>query len=231
MLSKLLNFIFQFVLYYSKIYKNRIFYFNKKKKLQKKIISDLSLNGISIIPNYVDKKNITKIKKEIKPYIKKLLKKPSNKMRYFRNSNMGIFRLYEVKKISKFSKNIFFDTSFLKNISKYYISKNVDFYQDMVEIRQPLKKKLREMKSSSDNYHFDDWKVRLKFLTLSDVNPDDAPMCYIKKSHKLMLFKKKFEYFYNGKLGNYGYFSNNEVKKLKKKYDLKRRFVPVKLAL
>ncbi len=230
MLFKLLNFIFQFVLYYSKIYKNRIFYFNKKKKLQKKIISDLSLNGISIIPNYVDKKNITKIKKEIKPYIKKLLKKPSNKMRYFRNSNMGIFRLYEVKKISKFSKNIFFDTSFLKNISKYYISKNVDFYQDMVEIRQPLKKKLREMKSSSDNYHFDDWKVRLKFfLTLSDVNPDDAPMCYIKKSHKLMLFKKKFEYFYNGKLGNYGYFSNNEVKKLKKKYDLKEEICTCKV--
>ena len=51
MLSKLLNFIFQFVLYYSKIYNIRIFYFNKKKKLQKKIISDLSLNGISIIPN------------------------------------------------------------------------------------------------------------------------------------------------------------------------------------
>lgn len=230
MLFKLLNFIFQFVLYYFKIYKNRIFYLNKKKKLQKKIITDLSLDGISIIPNYIDKKKITKIIRETKPHIKKLLKKPTNKMRYFRNSNMGIFRLYELKKISKSSKNIFFDASFLKNISKYYISKNVEFYQDMIEVRQPLKKKLREMKSSSDNYHFDDWKIRLKyFLILSDVTKDDAPMCYIKKSHKLMLFNKKFEYFYNGKSGNYGYFSNNEVKKLKKKYDLKEEICTCKV--
>ena len=39
------------------------------------------------------------------------------------------------------------------------------FYQDMAEIRQPLKKKLSLMRSSSDNYHFDDWKIRLKYFS------------------------------------------------------------------
>lgn len=230
MIIKLLKFFFNVSIYYSDVYLNRLLSKKISNRYFHKISEEVKKEGICVIPNFISKKESLKIRKDLEPILKKLVKKPLNKRRYFRDSYKGIFRLYQIKKIISKSQKFFFNNYVIKNFSKYYISNNVEFYQDMAEIRQPLKKKLSLMRSSSDNYHFDDWKIRLKyFLILSDVTKDDAPMCYIKKSHKLMLFKKKFEYFYNGKLGNYGYFSNNEVKKLKKKYDLKEEICTCKI--
>lgn len=226
---KILSFFLQLSLYYFNIYKNRLMYFRYKDILFKKAISNLDKSGIFIIENFLDYKNLNLIKTEVNPKIKKLINKPLKRGRYYRNSKMGIYRLYEMSKLSKIAKNIFFNSTLIKDIAKYYISTKVEFYQDMIEIRQPLKKKLREMKSSSDNYHFDDWKIRLKFfLLLSDVGKNDSPMCYLKKSHKLTMLKKKIEYYANGKNGKYGYHSNKEIREIKKKYNLKEQICTFK---
>ena len=229
MLFKTSNLFFKFLLYYFNIYKNRFLSIKSKDKLFKKVISDLDVYGISTIPSFLNRKNLNTIKKEIQPQIKKLINNMPKKGKYYRNSKMGIYRLYQVSKTSKSAKKIFFNSTFVKNISRYYISNKVEFYQDMAEIRQPLKKKLKEMKSSSDNYHFDDWKIRLKFfLLLSDVGKDDSPMCYLKKSHKLPMINKKIEYYINGKTGNYGFHSSKEISQIKKRYNLKEKICKFK---
>lgn len=229
MLIKTLNLFFKFLWYYFNIYKNRFFTKKSNDKLFRKVISDLNDYGISTVPNFLEKKDLDQIIKDIQPEIKKIIESIPKKKRYYRNSKMGIYRLYEISKLFKVTKKIFYNSSFVRNIAKYYISRNVEFYQDMVEIRQPLKKKLIEMKSSSDNYHFDDWKIRLKFfLLLSDVGKEDSPMCYLKKSHKIPLITKKIEYYLNGKKGNYGYHSNAEIRQIKKKYNLKEQICTFK---
>ena len=152
--------------YYNSVFLNRSRIKKPKIKYFQKVFQDIENKGICFIPNFLSKKNINKINEELKPYVDKLLNNSLSKLKYYRNTEEGIMRLYNISKFSPTSK-LFFQSYLIRNFAKYYISKNVSFYQDMVEVRQKLKLPLKDLKLTSDKFHFDDWRIRLKFFFTS----------------------------------------------------------------
>lgn len=213
--------------------KKKLEYYNKVKKNRKltkkfdhinfdRLLNDLEENGICFIPNFISKKNVNKIFTEVKPYVNELVKNSLDNLKYYRNTNEGILRLYKISKYSPTSK-LFFRSKLIRNFAKYYIAKDVSFYQEMVEIRQKLKSPLKELKMTSDKFHFDDWRIRLKFfLLLSDVGAKNSPMKYILKSHKINKFKMESDLYKNKKNGRYGFYKNQEIKSILKLNKLKQ---------
>ena len=207
--------------YYNSVFLNRSRIKKPKIKYFQKVFQDIENKGICFIPNFLSKKNINKINEELKPYVDKLLNNSLSKLKYYRNTEEGIMRLYNISKFSPTSK-LFFQSYLIRNFAKYYISKNVSFYQDMVEIRQKLKLPLKDLKLTSDKFHFDDWRIRLKFfLLLTKVGLNNSPMKYIPKSHKIDKFSMENDLYINKKNGRYGFYKNHEVKRLIKSNNLK----------
>lgn len=200
--------------YYIKVFINRLFHKQDEDPMFKKVLNDLDEQGISFVKNFLTKKEIKKISNEVKPLIYGLVKKPNKKLKYYRNTHEGLFRLYNISGVSPTSK-LFYNSKLIRNLSKYYISQNVSFYQDMVEIRQKIKRPLSQLKFSSDNFHFDDWKIRLKFfLLLTDVGKKNSPLKYILKSHKIDKSLMEEDLYINKKNGRYGFYKNKEIKDL-----------------
>ena len=180
------------------------------------------------MPNFINSNQIKLIDKELIPLKKLILNGNLKGYKYHRSRDQGYFRLFKLKQLAKFCNKFFFDLKIF-DFSKYYTSSSREKYQDMLELRQPMKKNLKDLKYSSDHYHIDDWKIRLKyFLVMSEVTMKDGPMRHIKGSHKLAFFFKKKEYFDNGKVGNYGHFTKKEVTKIKKKFQLKEAILTCK---
>tara|TARA_B100001093_G_C26835551_1_gene1018168 strand:- start:637 stop:1455 length:819 start_codon:yes stop_codon:yes gene_type:complete len=207
--------------YYTKVYLNRFFYNKDESTKFKKVINDLNDQGISFIPNFLPKHQIKKISIEVRPLMRNLIKKPNKKLKYYRNTHEGLFRLYNISKVSPTSQ-LFYNSKLIKNFSKYYVSKNVSFYQDMVEIRQKINRPLNQLQFSSDKFHFDDWRIRLKFfLLLTDVGKKNSPLQYVPKSHKINKNAMEEDLFINKKNGKYGFYKNSEIKEILKSENLK----------
>ena len=226
-----MKYLISYFIYYFSVYLNRGFFkiFERKKfKNFNQISEDIHNYGVCVLPDFIKFKQIKLINDELIPLKELILNRDLKGYRYNRNRDQGYFRLFKLKKLSKFVSKFFFNMKIL-DFSKYYISQSCEYYQDMLQLKQQKKKNLKDLKYSSDGYHIDDWKIRLKFfLVLSDVTMRDGPMRYIKGSHKLALFKKKKEYFDNGKKGNYGHFTKKEVSKIKKKFKLKEAILACK---
>lgn len=207
--------------YYAKVYLNRFFYEKDEDPKLRKILNDLNEQGISFVPNFLPKNQIKKISKEVKPLLSKLIKEPNKKLKYYRNTHEGLFRLYNISKVSPASK-LFYNSKLIRNFSKYYVSKNVSFYQDMAEIRQKINRPLSQLQFTSDKFHFDDWRIRLKFfLLLTDVGKKNSPLKYVPKSHKINKNTMEEDLFINKKNGKYGFYKNYEIKKILKSENLK----------
>lgn len=207
--------------YYAKVYLNRFFYKKDKDAVFKKILYDLDEQGISFVPNFLPKNKIKKILTEVKPLLNSLIKKPNKKLKYYRNTHEGLFRLYNISKVSTASK-LFFNSKLIRNFSKYYVSKNVSFYQDMAEIRQKINRPLSKLQFTSDKFHFDDWRIRLKFfLLLTDVSKKNSPLKYVLNSHKINKNIMEEDLFIKKKNGKYGFYKNSEIKKILKSENLK----------
>lgn len=207
--------------YYLRVKINRFLSRDINDIKYKKIIKDLDVDGISFVENFLSRKKIESIKNEVEPILKKLIKFPLKQVRFYRNVNEGLFRIYKITKNCP-STRIFFNSPLIRTISKFYISQNTSFYQDMAEIRQAITVPPSSLKGSSDNFHFDDWRIRLKFfLLLEDITPDRSPLQYVKGSHKINKYAMELDLFCNGRSGKYGFYKNEEVKKLLKKNKLK----------
>ena len=207
--------------YYTKVYLNRFFYKKNKDTVFEKILYDLDEQGISFVPNFLPKDQIKKISTEVKPLLSNLIKKPNKKFKYYRNTHEGLFRIYNISKVSPTSK-LFYNSKIIRNFSKYYVSQNVSFYQDMAEIRQKISRPLNQLQFTSDKFHFDDWRIRLKFfLLLTDVEKKNSPLQYVLKSHKINKNAMEEDLFINKKNGRYGFYKNSEIQKLLKIHNLK----------
>lgn len=220
---KKLLFHFKKKSYYSKVYLNRLFSKKDEDPRFTKILNELNEEGITFIPNFLPKSQIKKISTEVKPVLRSLIKKPNKKFKYYRNTHEGLFRLYNISKLSPSSK-LFYNSKLIRNFSKYYVSKNVSFYQDMVEIRQQINQPLSKLRFTSDKFHFDDWRIRLKFfLLLTDVGKKNSPLKYILKSHKINKNTMEEDLFINKKKGRYGFYKNSEIMEILKAHNLKVR--------
>ncbi len=219
-MSKML-FYFKKKSYYLKVYLNRFLNRSKQDNRSEQVLKDLNEQGISFIPNFLPQHKIKKISSEVKPLMMNLIRKPDKKLKYYRNTYEGLFRLYNISKISPTSRS-FYNSKLIRNFSRYYVSNNVSFYQDMVEIRQKINRPLNQLKFTSDKFHFDDWRIRLKFfLLLTDVGKNDSPLKYILRSHKINKNTMEEDLFVNKKNGRYGFYRDDEIKEIIKKNNLK----------
>jgi len=214
-------FFFSKFTYYLRVKINRLISGNINDNRLKKIIKDLDVDGISFVENFLNSKKVKLIKNDVEPILQKLIKSPLKNVRFYRNVNEGLFRIYKITKKCP-STRIFFNSPLIKRISRFYISQNTSFYQDMAEIRQAITVPPSTLKGSSDNFHFDDWKIRLKFfLLLEDITPERSPLQYVKGSHKINKYAMESDLFCNGRSGKYGFYTEPEIKKLLNKHKLK----------
>lgn len=224
----IVNFYIKKISYYFLVYLNRAIAKKPNNKNFRKVKNDLDKNGICFLEDFFTKKETKKMLLQVRPKLQSLIKRPNKKMKYYRNSNEGIFRLYEISKLCPATKK-FFNLKFIRNFTNYYISNKASMYQEMGEIRQKVKLPLGSLKLSSDHFHFDDWRIRLKFfLILTDTNKSNSPLQYIPKSHLINKTKMEKDLFFNGKKGRYGFYTKNEVNKILKKTKLKVKFCVAK---
>ena len=208
-------------IYYLRVRLNRFLNNQIKSEKFRKIESDLEIHGISFLPKFIKNKNIDKILNEVNPHLKNLINKPNKKLKFYRHSREGIYRLYEISKSCPTTKK-FYNSRLIKDFAKYYVSKKTTMYQEMAEIRQKPKLPPSKLKFSSDNFHFDDWRIRLKFfLILTDITKKNAPLQYIPGSHKINKNNMEKDLYINGKKGRYGFYKRHEVSKILKKNKLK----------
>ena len=181
-------------------------------------LETLERDGIVILPNFFSKDVVEQIKNEVESTMFDLYKgeyKGDNK--YFRFEEFGVHRLLEIEKISPTSKQ-FFELDIVNELAKAFVSKNVESYQRMAELKPSV-----GYFSVADNWHFDDWRHRFKaFLYLNDVTEDESPFVYLKGSHNPnMAWRKRKEreyYRYGKERGSYGYFCPAEVDHIAKTY-------------
>jgi len=191
------------------------------------ITSQLDENGFHTIENFLPKEDVEKIKTELVPHLDNVVTGENiDQYKCWRFEDYGVYRLLEAENYSETSK-LFFDNKLISDVAKSYVDDSATPYQKMSEIRPSV-----GATSIADQMHFDDWQIRFKaFLYLTDVDDDSAPLVYVPKSHLIMTGirkKKEFEYFYDGKKGTYGYFTDDEIKEIKDRYGLERVVVKAK---
>lgn len=180
------------------------------------VFNALVKDGVVIIPNFISNDIIDSILSETKDPLSAVMSNEYDKTKHHYFPNYGTYQVLECDKISPSSK-IFFDNNLINELACSYVSKDVNSFQKMIELRPDPGKE-----SVSDIFHFDDWRHRYKaFLYLTDVSNENAPFVYLKGSHAPHKWreKKEYEYFRYGKSGSYGSFFIQEVDYLKSKYN------------
>lgn len=183
----------------------------------------LENDGILIIPDYKSKIFCDKILKELSQEKKSLQNGNISKPNYITSKSDGMYRLLKCDEEFSLTKE-FFDDQFIISIAKSFCGKDSFIYQKMFELRKG------KNTESAGKLHFDDWKHRFKaFLYLNDVNMNNSPFVYVKKSHNpkgwyFERFIKEYNYYLYGKKGEYGEYSENKKQYILKKYSFKETF-------
>ncbi len=139
---------------------------------------------------------------------------------------LGNYRIAEIDRLVPSSRS-FFENPQLMDLVKAYMSETAESYsRALVYKTQPGERNFVHL------FHFDDWKHRVKaFLYLFDVGPNEAPMVYLKGSHRSGLWRQQkeqeyFDYFQTDADGRYldeaaascGCYLLPEVRNLQQRY-------------
>ncbi|MGQ0777527.1 MAG: phytanoyl-CoA dioxygenase family protein [Pseudonocardiales bacterium] len=106
------------------------------------------------------------------------------------------------------STRVFFDSALVSGLARAYLSK------DAVPDRPAIQLKVDIGETSIvDFYHIDEWRYLLSaFLLLTDVGSDEAPMVYLKGSHRLRPWRirKEQEFYFYYDRDDGGEYTNEE---------------------
>ncbi len=130
----------------------------------------LKRDGVVIIPNFVDRATAAAMLERV----------PGDADR-FEQSPEGDQALFIPNAHTLPGFEVFFDNAVIKNVVTSYIG------EDAVPLRRSIewRRTHGQIITFDRMYHVDTWKYRVKaFLYLHDVGPDDAPMTYVRKSHR-----------------------------------------------
>lgn len=180
-------------------------------------VSTLNRDGIVVIPGFLSEEHCQSILNNQPDDPKFMMSPEGDKSKFYLNADRN----------QAFSS--FFNDARISRIMKGYIGENA------VPLRQSMEIRTEKGSVNAFNrfFHMDSWKPRVKaFLYLHDVAEDDAPMCYLKGSHKghwrlPMEYKMAMQY----QAGDHGYSKDldvvwigcywpYEVSDLKREYDL-----------
>ncbi|MGH3796662.1 MAG: phytanoyl-CoA dioxygenase family protein [Pseudonocardiaceae bacterium] len=106
------------------------------------------------------------------------------------------------------STRVFFDSALVSGLARAYLSKDAIPDRPAVQLKADIGEK-----SIVDFYHIDEWRYLLSaFLLLTDVGPDEAPMMYLKGSHRPRPWRirKEQEFYFYYDRGDAGEYANEE---------------------
>lgn len=98
------------------------------------------------------------------------------------------------------SSSVFFQSEFINGLARSYLSKQALLDRPAVQLKIDI-----DQESIVDFFHIDEWRYLISaFLFLSNVGNQEAPMVYLKGSHKRGLWKlpkeKQFFHYYEKNL-------------------------------
>ncbi|MFD5514149.1 phytanoyl-CoA dioxygenase family protein [Streptomyces sp. NPDC127051] len=132
-------------------------------------VSALQRDGLAVIENFLNRDQIDELRRNIP------------EVDAFESSPEGAGSLFFPDAHRIPGLKTFFGDPRLRSIAQSYVSR------EAIPLRQTIGLKVAkgDIGSSEMNYHMDTWKMRLKaFLFLHDVTATEAPLCYLKGSHK-----------------------------------------------
>jgi Phytanoyl-CoA dioxygenase (PhyH) len=183
---------------------NHLTFPNQKITDLKMAHNELVESGIAILPNFFDEKLVLKMLSKLD-----CLSFNSTPEMQHDLSNRPLADKFNdnVKDIFEFSD--FFNNSSLINLVKSYISQDAVMYRAFARVKLDT----GPVSSFENFYHFDSYKKRIKvFLYLTNVNKFNAPISYMKGSHRVGFWriKRELEMFCQYKKDTYGYSANQE---------------------
>jgi hypothetical protein len=175
----------------------------------KEIFDQIKKDGFIVIPDYFNSDDCDKLLEEVETTYQKV--KTGDHPDYFKHER-GHERIGKINTHSGLAEKLFYNDEQIWRIAKAYVSKNVLAYRKEADLKL----------EAGTNYqaniaHFDDWRQRFKaFLFLHDVNEENAPMIYYRRSHRREPWKKKYEkeFEIDGVNGRYGHFFPQEMDQL-----------------
>jgi Phytanoyl-CoA dioxygenase (PhyH) len=135
----------------------------------KDYVSNLNRDGMVVIPNFLTQEQCQRLIKSQPDDTKFMASPEGDESKFYLNANAN----------PAFS--AFFDDARIPRIMKGYIGENTVPLRQSMEVRT----KKGAVHAFNRMFHMDSWKPRVKaFLYLHDVAEGDAPLCYLKGSHK-----------------------------------------------
>lgn len=167
-------------------------------------LSTLRRDGIVFVENFIEPERITEIIEEIQARTDLMTDRSSPDV-VKRNA-----RYLFIDPAARLpSTRVFFDSAVVSGLARAYLSKDAVPDRPAVQLKADIGET-----SIVDFYHIDEWWYLLStFLLLTDVGTDEAPMMYLKGSHRLprpwRIRKEQEFYFYYGR-NNTGEYANEE---------------------
>jgi Phytanoyl-CoA dioxygenase (PhyH) len=148
----------------------------------------LRRDGIVMVDDFIGPAHIAEIVQEIEAKTDLLTERKSPAI-VKRNAR---YLLLEPEKILP-STNIFFQNMTINGLARAYLSKDAVPDRPAVQLKIDVGEK-----AIVDFFHIDEWRYLISaFLLLTDVGPDEAPLVYLKGSHRQRLWRipKEQEFF------------------------------------
>ena len=176
---------------------------------EQNIVDEIRREGLYIWPNFIPHDEAIRIGQKAYPLLAEVRDGTSK----FPNQTLcdrysGLYRIKNADSLIPEAKEIL-DDERIRNIAKAVTTKNVRSHMRMVELREGVANA-----TSEDCWHFDEpYKYKFKFfLLLTDVDENNAPFSYVKRSHigGKWRRRKELDAFHYGLTGNWGFFHQHE---------------------
>jgi hypothetical protein len=181
------------------------------------IVDEIRREGIYIWQDFIPRDEAIRIGEKARPMLE-AVRDGSSKYpnQTLRDLESGLYRIKNADNLITEAKTIL-DDERIKNIAKGVTTPDVRSHMRMVEMREGV-----ASACSEDCWHFDEpYKYKFKFfLLLTDVNEDNAPFAYVKRSHigGKWRRKKELDAFHYGLTGDWGFFHQHEYDGVMKRW-------------
>lgn len=173
------------------------------------IVDAIRREGIYIWQDFIPRDEALRIGEKARPLLEEVRDGTTDYPKdTLRDLYSGLYRIRNADKVIPEAKPIL-DDERIKRIAQAVTTPNVRAHMRMIEMREGVANA-----TSEDCWHFDEpYKYKFKFfLLLTDVNEDNAPFAYVKRSHITGKWrrKKELDAFHYGLTGDWGFFHQHE---------------------
>jgi hypothetical protein len=166
-------------------------------------LKTLQRDGIVVIHDFLDRRQVQEIVDEIHTRTDLMTERKSS---YVVERNARYLLLNPEDQLP--STSVFFQSRLVNGLARAYLSKHVVLDRPAVQLKVNI-----AQKSIVDFFHIDEWRHLISaFLFLTDVGDHEAPMVYLKGSHRQRLWRlqKEKEFFSYYEKSSDGEYLNDE---------------------